>query len=85
MSLIPGVLSAFAYTYIVKTAALLKAIHHIDNDAVLEVLEQTEGSQLLGATIRTKILDRLKELGEPQAELFNLFNEIDASGNGWLR
>lgn len=85
ISLLPGLLSAVVYLYVVKSAALLKAIHVIDNDAVLEVLEQTEGSQLLGETIRKKILERLKELGEPQAELYNLFNEIDSSGNGWLR
>jgi hypothetical protein len=69
----------------VKTAALLKSISELDNDAVLEVIEQTEGSRLLGITMREKILSRLEDLGEPQAELYTLFHEIDSSGNGSLR
>lgn len=34
--------------------------------------------------MRSKILSRLKEMGEPQAELYNLFREIDDNGNGNL-
>ncbi|RYG65193.1 EF-hand domain-containing protein, partial [archaeon] len=38
----------------------------------------------LGEQMRSKILSRLKEMGEPQAELYNLFREIDDNGNGNL-
>jgi len=48
------------------------------------VIEQTEGSRLLGITMREKILSRLLDLGEPQAELYTLFHEIDSSRNGSL-
>eukprot|EP00599_Poterioochromonas_sp_BG-1_P002308 CAMPEP_0173146440 /NCGR_PEP_ID=MMETSP1105-20130129/8499_1 /TAXON_ID=2985 /ORGANISM="Ochromonas sp., Strain BG-1" /LENGTH=569 /DNA_ID=CAMNT_0014060651 /DNA_START=1122 /DNA_END=2831 /DNA_ORIENTATION=+ len=84
LTLIPGVGSAIVYLLIVKTAALLKSVSELDNDAVLEVIEQTEGSRLLGITMREKILSRLRDLGEPQAELFTLFHEIDSSRNGSL-
>jgi hypothetical protein len=85
LTLLPGVGGAIVFFSIVKTAALLKSISELDNDAVLEVIEQTEGSRLLGITMREKILSRLNDLGEPQAELYTLFHEIDSSGNGSLR
>lgn len=84
VTIIFGGLSACIYVYIVRSAALLKAISKLDNDVVLEVIEQTEGSRLLGIEMRDKILSRLSDLGEPQAELYTLFREIDESGNGTL-
>jgi hypothetical protein len=85
LTLLPGIGAALVYLSIVKTAALLKAVSTLDNEAVLEVIEQTEGSRLLGITMREKILSRLLDLGEPQAELYTLFHEIDSSRNGSLR
>jgi hypothetical protein len=85
LTLLPGLGAALVYLSIVKTAALLKAVSTLDNEAVLEVIEQTEGSRLLGITMREKILSRLLDLGEPQAELYTLFHEIDSSRNGSLR
>lgn len=81
---LPGILSIFNYIYIVKAAALLKGIIKIDQDAMEEVIEQTEGSRQLGETIRDRVLSRLETMGEPQAELFNLFQQIDSSGNNVL-
>jgi len=85
LSIIFGCLCSILYIYIVRSAALLKAIYRLDNDAVLEVIEQTEGSRQLGIEMREKILSRLSDLGEPQAELYKIFSEIDESGNGTLR
>eukprot|EP00981_Chlorochromonas_danica_P006342 scaffold1365_cov163-Ochromonas_danica.AAC.32 len=77
LSAMPAVLSIFCLIYTVKCAALLKAIYHIDKDAMLEVLEQTEGSRLLGETIREKLLSKLDLMGDPYSELRNLFRSID--------
>lgn len=63
--------------YTVKCAAMLKAVYHVDKDAVLEVLEQTEGSRLLGETIREKLLSKLDLMGDPYTELRDLFQSID--------
>jgi hypothetical protein len=83
--LMPTLFATALYIFIVIQASLLMAVHSIDTDAVLEVLEQTEGSRQLGEHMRNKIIDRLKEMGEPQAELYTLFREIDDDGNGNLR
>lgn len=85
LSLICGLLSAVFYIYIVRVAALLQAVVEIDHDAVMEVVEMTEGSRLIGITIREKILARLKNVTDPESELKRLFKDIDASDNGMLR
>lgn len=81
----PIILASLTYVFVVAHASLLMAVHSIDTNAVLEVLEQTEGSKLLGEQMREKLLQRLQEMGEPQAELFSLFDELNDSGNGFLR
>jgi hypothetical protein len=85
LTIFPGALAAAVYLSVIKRAALLRAVSDLDEDAVLEVIEQTEGSKQLGITMRDKILSRLRDLGEPQAELYTLFHEIDSSRNGSLR
>eukprot|EP00981_Chlorochromonas_danica_P006344 scaffold1365_cov163-Ochromonas_danica.AAC.34 len=80
----PVFLASIVYVNIVADASLLMAVHSIDTDAVLEVLEQTEGSKMLGEQMREKLLSKLQGIGEPQAELFSLFHEIDECGNGNL-
>lgn len=67
-----------------KCAVLFDAVHVVDVDAVLEVVDQTEGARILGDMIRQRMLERLEVMGEPQAELFNLFQQIEANGNGTL-
>lgn len=85
LSLLCGLFSAVFYIYIVRVAALLQAVVEIDHDAVMEVVEMTEGSRLIGITIREKILARLKNVTDPESELKRLFKDIDASDNGMLR
>ena len=45
LSLLPGVISALLYMYCVKVAALLQSVTEIDTDAMLEIIEQTEGTR----------------------------------------
>lgn len=84
-SFIPGFLCSAMYIYIVRNAALLAGIYAVDFDAVTSVAEQTEGSQFLAEKLRNKILVRLKDLGEPQAELFDIFQEIDKDQKGFIK
>lgn len=82
-SLLPGLASAIVYIYIVKTSALLKAVYELDKDALLEVMEQTEGSRALGLELRRKLDERLKlsvEANSSKQTLFSLFMEIDDTG-----
>lgn len=69
------------FVYMVRTAALLKAVYVVDKDAMLEVIEQTEGSRQLGETIRNKLLQRITFMGEPYVELKKLFGDIDKDGS----
>jgi hypothetical protein len=86
LTLLPALLSSFLLIYITKCAVLLSALHAVDCDAILEVLEQTEGAKKLSGLIQEKIVARLREMGsEPQAELFELFAQIDLNGDGALR
>lgn len=52
---------------------------------MLEVIEQTEGSRLLGETIREKLLHRLSRVeGDAYSILRNLFDEIDKNRSNKL-
>lgn len=60
-------------------------MYHVDKDAMLEVIEQTEGSRLLGETIREKLLQRLASVsGDAYSTLRNLFDEIDKNRSNKL-
>ena len=83
-SILPGLVSALCYVYITKVAALLLAITELDNDAVEEILEQTEGAHQLQEEMRKKILEKLEEIGNPREELKNLFESIDDNNSGLL-
>lgn len=86
LTLIPAIASSLLLIYIVKSAVILSALHAVDCDAILEVLEQTEGARLLSEQIKQKITGRLQEMGtEPQSEIFNLFEQIDDDGNGYIK
>jgi hypothetical protein len=86
LTLLPAVLSTILLVYIVKCAVLVSALHAVDCDAILEVLEQTEGSKQLADTIRAKIITKLQTMGEePQAQMFDLFVEMNMDGTGLLR
>jgi hypothetical protein len=72
--------------YVVKVAVLLKALFDVDREAMLEVLEQTEGSRLLGETIRVNLLQKLAKNNEdPFIKLKKLFQEIDTNHSNKLR
>ncbi|RYG65192.1 hypothetical protein EON64_12440 [archaeon] len=48
LALLPVLLSTMLYIMVVMRASLLMAVHSIDTDAMLEIIEQTEGSKQLG-------------------------------------
>lgn len=90
LSVVPSVLCAMLYVYIVKSAALLQAIYRVDYECVLEVMEAMESSRALGRLIREKLLAfcqiNIDELNkETKDTIFKLFLEIDDDGNGNLR
>lgn len=65
--------------------SMVQAMYHVDKDAMLEVIEQTEGSRLLGETIREKLLQRLASVsGDAYSTLRNLFDEIDKNRSNKL-
>eukprot|EP01032_Pedospumella_encystans_P007663 gene7663-9168_t len=83
ITLAPAVLSSLLLVYIIKCAVMLSAIHAVDCDAILEVLEQTEGARALSALMREKVMALLNEMGDdPEVELYNLFAEVDSDHSG---
>lgn len=86
LAIVPALISSVLLIYIVKCAVMLGAIHAVDCDAILEVLEQTEGAAVLSALIKEKVIALLQEMGpEPYSQLVNLFAQIDADGSGNIR
>eukprot|EP01036_Dinobryon_divergens_P022202 gene22202-30442_t len=82
ISVLPGLVSGFLFLHVMKSAAILKAVYVLDNEAMLEVLEQCEGSDKLGEEVREKLLSRLQvDNGDPFLNLKRLFNEIDDDGS----
>eukprot|EP01034_Spumella_vulgaris_P021565 gene21565-27603_t len=62
LAFLPPALSFFNYVYIVKTAALIKAVVALDETALVEVLEQTEAAQDLTVSIREQLVAKLTEM-----------------------
>ena len=73
IAIIPGLLSVLNYTYVVKTAALLKALYSVDYDALDQVFQQTDQAHLLGQNIRRKLLEKIG------------FNNYNADDNNYTR
>lgn len=87
ITIIPGLLCMFNLQYCVKTAALFKSMHTLDEDAMLTVIEDMEGSKQLAAQIRDKLLSRLHSTDDHAnlvPELFKLFREVDDNGSNKL-
>eukprot|EP01036_Dinobryon_divergens_P025445 gene25445-33995_t len=85
-SLLPGLGSGLVYVYVVKSSALLKAVYELDKDAMLEVMEQTEGSRLLGDMLKKELMSRVDvNLENPRSELYAIFSNIDDQGRNKLR
>lgn len=77
ISFLPAFLSTLNFVFVVKSCAILKSIYEVDQEALLEVLEQTEGSRKLAEEIREKLFERLSLRGNPKEQLKILFEEID--------
>jgi hypothetical protein len=85
LSVLPAILICCFFFYIVKTAALLKAIYEVDTDTMLEVIEETEAAQQLSEEVRERVLERLDATGEdPFDEIQRLYTEIDIDGTDAL-
>ena len=88
LSILPGILSAINYLYVVKTAALLKAMYNLDFEAADQVFKQTDGSRLLEKTIREKLFKKIQTVGGASSDLktkaYELFSEIDYDNSGVL-
>lgn len=85
LSVLPAILICLFFFYIVKTAALLKAIYEVDSDALMEVIEETEAAKQLSEEVRDRVLERLTAGGEdPFEEIKCLYAEADVRGTGAL-
>lgn len=51
---------------------------------MLEVVEQTESSKILKTVIIDKLLAKLRSMGDEQAQIFQLFREIDVDDDNAL-
>jgi hypothetical protein len=85
LSIIPAVLVCCFFFYIVKTAALLKAIYVVDTDALLEVIEETEAANQLGLELRTRVVAQVNASGiDTYIELERLYKQIDVNNSNSL-
>ena len=83
-SLVPVLICIWMYVYIIRTAAMLKAVHQVDADAILEVIEDNEGVHALAELLKNKILGLVDSTVNPQEELQRIFKEIDGNGSNFL-
>jgi len=81
---IPGFLSIFLYMYTVRASVLLNSVTTFDNDSMLETMEQTDGTRLLGITMREIMLAKLHAMADPETQLKVLFDDIDDTGSNLL-
>ena len=85
LSILPILIVCVFFFYIVKTAALLKAVYVVDTDAMLEVIEETEAAKQLSDELRAKVVAVLNEEGDDAyIELERFYKEIDTNGNDSL-
>lgn len=95
LSIAPAIVILVFFFYIVKTAALLRAMYTVDTDALLEVLEETEATLQLSEELRCKVVEQVslsadEAIEEESAgevayrELERLYKTIDINGNNSL-
>jgi Ca2+-binding EF-hand superfamily protein len=81
-SLAPGLICFVIYLYIVRTAALLRAITFFDSDIAKETIEEAEDIQSLGEQLRERLNKKLAEIGgKHEQELKILFRQADDDGS----
>ena len=51
---------------------------YLDQDALSQVIEETEASKVLGDEVRKSILRKLPKLSDPETELKMLFQQISS-------
>lgn len=82
MTILPAFCSLAAYLVCVRSAALLKAVTHLDTQNLRLTIEETEHSQALGTLVRDKIIAKLADMDDnPKAALRSLFNLIDTNNS----
>lgn len=83
ITIVPGIICFILYIYLIKVAALLRSIAHIDNDIVESTMEIAENAQTQSNLMRTKILDKLEDYNDMDSTASNhdkleiLMKEID--------
>lgn len=88
VAILPGVFSTINYLYVVKTAALLKAMYALDFEAADRVFKQIDGCRQLEKVIREKLIAKLNVLNardltsDMEARAFKLFCDIDYDRSG---
>jgi hypothetical protein len=86
MSLLPCAVSVLLFLYVAKSAALTKAIIHLDLESVEKILEESESVHHLGELVRQKILRRLKtaSASRPEDHVINFFKQLDIDNSNSL-
>ena len=88
VSILPGIFSTINYLYVVKTAALLKAMYALDFESAEKVFKQIDGCRHLEIQIREKLLEKLRLLNardmtsDMEARAYKLFCDIDYDHSG---
>ena len=85
-ALFPCVISIWIFLYVVKSAALTKAIIHLDLESVEKILEDSESVHHLGELVRQKILRRLRiaSATRPEDHVINFFKQLDIDNSNSL-
>lgn len=67
--LVPGLCSATIFIWLVRKAALIKAVYKVDCKAVLAVLEQVESAETLSELVRRTLLTKLASLAGIEVDM----------------
>ena len=87
LAILPGLFSAVNYLYIVKTAALLKAMYSMDFEAAEKVFQQTDAARDLERKIREKLRAKLRSFTKSddlKSQVYEMFCEVDYDNSGFI-
>jgi hypothetical protein len=86
LMIVPVLVNMIILVNIIRQSVMLKAIHKVDFESMMEVIELVEESRALETIIRRKICSRLENLKScaVSAQLHKMFKEIDKDGTGYL-
>ena len=69
LSVCPVLFSVLVYSYIIRSAGVMLAVIHLDDEVLIKILEEEEDVKHLGIALKNKIMNRLQILTPENKDL----------------